>query len=266
MEIVTKAVKLGLEVIAITDHDNVDGITPALIAARSFPQLTVIPGVEINTDVPQGEAHLLGYFIDYNDDNLTSALEKLRNSRYHRAQTMVAKLESLGIVISWPRVQELAGDGTIGRPHIAQALLEKGYISSFNEAFTRFIGRDGPAYAEREKITQEAAVELILTASGLPVLAHPFTAGEVEPIIKRLKKAGLVGVEAYYKGYTAAEVGELVRLARKYDLLLTGGSDYHGLDDRTETILGTVEIPWEVAENLTALAKRRGLKIISLLL
>lgn len=261
-EMVAKAAELGLEVIAITDHDATDGIAPALTAAREFPRLTVIPGVEINTDVSQGEAHLLGYFIDHTDDNLISTLKRLRDSRHLRARGMVKKLAGLGLAISWPRVQELAGSGTIGRPHIAQALMERGYISSFKEAFTRYIGRDGPAYVEREKITQEEAVRLVLAARGLPVLAHPFTAGEVEPIISRLKEAGLVGLEAYYKDYTAAEVRELVSLARKYDLLVTGGSDYHGLDDSTETMPGAVEIPWEVAAKLNALAERRGLKII----
>lgn len=261
-EIVTKAAGLGLEVIAITDHDTVDGIVPALIAAREFPRLTVIPGVEINTDVPWGEAHLLGYFLDYTDDNLISALKRLRDSRRLRAQGMIEKLEGLGLHISWPRVRELAGSGTIGRPHIAQALLEKDYITSFKEAFTRYIGREGPAYVEREKITQEAAVELILAARGLPVLAHPFTAGEVEPIVSRLKEAGLVGLEAHYKDYTAGEVRQLVRLAQKYGLLVTGGSDYHGIDESTETMLGAVEIPGEVSEKLSALAERRGLKII----
>ena len=261
-EIVAKAAGLGLEVIAITDHDTVDGIAPALIAAREFPRLTVIPGVEINTDVPQGEAHLLGYFIDYTNDNLSDALKRLRDSRHLRAQRMIEKLEGLGVTISWPRVRELAAGGTIGRPHIAQALQEKGYITSFKEAFTRYIGRDGPAYVERDKITQEEAVELVLKAHGLPVLAHPFTAGEVEPIVKRLKEAGLVGLETYYKEYTAGEIRELVTLAQKYGLLVTGGSDYHGLGENTETMLGAVEIPEEVSEKLSALANERGLKII----
>ena len=261
-EIVAKAAGLGLEVIAITDHDTVDGIAPALIAAREFPRLTVIPGVEINTDVPQGEAHLLGYFIDYTNDNLSDALKRLRDSRHLRAQRMIEKLEGLGVTISWPRVRELAAGGTIGRPHIAQALQEKGYITSFKEAFTRYIGREGPAYVERDKITQEEAVELVLKARGLPVLAHPFTAGEVEPIVKRLKEAGLVGLETYYKEYTAGEIRELVTLAQKYGLLVTGGSDYHGLGENTETMLGAVEIPEEVSEKLSALANERGLKII----
>ncbi|MFA5316937.1 MAG: PHP domain-containing protein, partial [Dehalococcoidales bacterium] len=238
-EMVTKMAGPGLEVIAITDHDTVAGVAPAITAARAFPQLTVISGVEINTDGPQGETHILGYFINITDDNLINNLENLRNSRHQRAQRILAKLAGLGLDISWSRVQELAGGGTICRPHIAQALLEKGYVTSFNEAFTRYIGNDGPAYVERGKITPEAAVKLILAAGGLPVLAHPFTTGEVEPTVKRLKEAGLVGLEAYYKDYPEAQVRELVSLAQKYDLLVTGGSDYHGIDKNTETIPGT---------------------------
>lgn len=259
-ELVAKMAGLGLEVIAITDHDTVAGVAPALAAAKAFPKLTVIGGVEINTDVEQGEAHMLGYFVDDADATLVSNLDNLRDSRVTRAKRMLEKLGSLGVTVSWMRVQELAGSATIGRPHIAQALLEKGYITSFREAFDKYIGRDAPAYVEREKMTQEAAVELILNAGGLPVLAHPYTVGEVEPMVRRLKNAGLVGLEAYYKDYSQAKVRELVAMARKYSLLITGGSDYHGIED-TEVIPGKVDIPGEVAVKLFALARARGLKI-----
>jgi len=160
-EVVHKSVELGLTIIAITDHDSVDGIVPALAAAKAFPQLKVIPNVEISTDVPQGEVHVLGYFIDYTDYELKATLERMRDSRKRRAQGMIAKLGNLGLYIDWQRVQEIAGSGSIGRPHIAQAMLEKGYIASIKEAFTKYISRDGPAYVEREKMTPAEAVELI---------------------------------------------------------------------------------------------------------
>ena len=197
-EIVRQSMEHGLTIIAVADHDTVDGIVPALVAAKAFPGLKVIPAVEINTDVPYGEAHLLGYFIDYTNHELRDALQKLRNSRRKRAQGMIDKLGDLGIHIEWQRVQEIAGGSSIGRPHIAQAMLEKGYITSFKEAFTKYISRDGPAYVEREKITPVGAVELILRANGLPVLAHPFTINDPEMMIIELKAAGLVGIEAYY--------------------------------------------------------------------
>jgi len=255
-EVVRKSAEYGLAVIAITDHDTVDGIVPALAAARAFPGLRVIPGVEINTDVPNGEAHVLGYFIDYTSHELGDTLEGLRHSRRGRAQGMIAKLGDLGIYIEWQRVQEIAGGSSIGRPHIAQAMLEKGYITSIKEAFTKYISRDGPAYVEREKIAPVEAVKLVLRAKGLPVLAHPFTINDPEMMIVELKAAGLVGIEAYYGNYTAGEVGRLVSLARGHNLIATGGSDYHGLDEGSETMIGGADVPMEVAERLIALAEQ----------
>jgi len=259
--IVGKAAKLGLTIIALTDHDSVDGVAPALEAARAFPQLRVIPSVEISTDMPAGEAHVLGYFINYTSDELRATLERFRSSRQGRAQGMIAKLRDFGIHIDWQRVQEIAGDGSIGRPHIAQAMLEKGYITSFKEAFTRYIGQGGPAYVEREKMTPAEAVELIVRSDGLPVLAHPFTVNDPETTIIELKAAGLVGIEAYYNGYTADAIKSLVSLAERHKLIATGGSDYHGLDDSNETMLGGVEVPMASAERLISLAGERALKL-----
>ena len=255
-DVIYKSAELGLSIIAITDHDTVDGIAPALAAAKAFPQLKVIPGVEISTDVPQGEIHVLGYFIDYTNHELEATLRRFRSSRLQRAQGMIAKLRNLGIHIEWQRVQEIAGTGSFGRPHLAQAMLEKGYIGSFKEAFIKYLGRDGPAYVEREKMTPAEAVELILLASGLPVLAHPLTINDLETMIVELKAAGLVGIEAYYDGYTADEINKLVSLAKRYNLIATGGSDYHGLDASTETMIGGANVPMESAEQLMALAEQ----------
>ena len=260
-EIVRKSASEGLTVIALADHDTVDGIMPALEAAEVFPRLKVIPCVEISTDVSAGEVHVLGYFVDYTDHQLLATLEKMRSSRQERARGMVAKLGNLGYNIEWERVQEIAGSGALGRPHIARAMLEKGYIDSLKEAFTRYIGRGGPAYVEREKMTPVEAAELILQTNGLPVLAHPLTIPDPETMVTELKAAGLVGVEAYYDGYTAEEVKRLVSLAAKYDLIASGGSDYHGLDDSTETIIGGADVPIESVEQLEALAEQRGLKL-----
>ena len=257
-EVVRKSAELGLTVIALCDHDTVDGIAPALTAAKAFPWLKVIPSIEVSTDVSNGEAHVLGYFIDYTDHKLLARLERMRNSRRGRAQRMIAKLRNLGINIEWQRVQEIAGSGSMGRPHVAQAMLEKGYISSIKEAFTNYISRDGPAYAEREKMTPAEAVAMILQTKGLPVLAHPFTTNDPEAMIIELKKAGLVGIEAHYDGYSADEVNQLVDLANKHNLIATGGSDYHGLGLSNETMLGGVEVPMESAEQLIALAKQQG--------
>jgi len=260
-DIVSRAAERGLTVIALADHDTVDGIVPALTAAKAFPQLKVIPCVEISTDVSSGEVHVLGYFIDYTDPEFVARLERMRHSRRERAQGMIAKLRDLGIRIEWQRVQEIAAGGTIGRPHIAQAMLEKGYITSIKEAFTKYISRDGPAYVEREKMTPVEAVELILKAKGLPVLAHPLTTSDPESMVIELKAAGLVGIEAYYNGYTADEINQLVSLADRHNLITSGGSDYHGLDDSTETVIGGTDTPIESAERLIALAGQRALKV-----
>jgi len=261
-DIIKEAAGRGLTYIALTDHDTVDGIAPAQAAAQAFPQLKVIPGVEISTDIPQGEVHVLGYFIDYTDPELKSTLDRFRNSRLRRARGMVAKLENLGIHIDWQRVQEIAGASSIGRPHIAQAMLEKGYISSFKQAFTEYLSRDGPAYVEREKMTPAEAVELIVKARGLAVLAHPLTAGDPEVLTTELKAAGLVGIEAHYDGYSAEEINRLVGLARRHNLIATGGSDYHGLEPATETAIGGANVPIESAEQLIALAKQRNPNLI----
>jgi len=262
-EIVSKSAENGLTIIAIADHDSLDGIVPALVAAKAFPWLKVIPGVELSTDVPSGEVHVLGYFVDYTDHELEASLERMRNSRRERALGIIAKLGNLGMPIDWERVREIAGSGSIGRPHIAQAMLEKGYVASLKEAFTKYISRGGPAYVERGKMTPVRAVELILQANGLPVLAHPFTSRDPETMIIELKAAGLLGIEAYYDGYTVDEINQLVGLADKHGLIATGGSDYHGLDTNNETMIGGVDVPIKSAEQLIALAEQRALKLAS---
>jgi len=260
-DIVRKAAERGLTVIALADHDTVAGIVPALTAAKAFPRLKVIPCVEISTDVPDGEVHVLGYFVDYTDPEFTARLERMRRSRQGRAQGMISKLRDLGIHIEWQRVQEIADSGTIGRPHLAQAMLERGYITSIKEAFTRYIGRGGPAYVEREKMTAVEAVALIVRAAGLPVLAHPFTVSDPESLVIELKAVGLVGIEAYYNSYAADAIDQLVDLADRHNLITTGGSDYHGLDDSAETMIGGAETPVASAEQLIALAEQRAQKV-----
>jgi predicted metal-dependent phosphoesterase TrpH len=255
-EVVRESAKRGLAVIALTDHDTVGGVAPALAAARILG-LRVVPGVELSTDADQGEVHILGYFIDYNDGELLARLERMRNSRLERAQAMIAKLRDLGVDIDWPRVQEIAGKGSVGRPHLAQAMLEKGYIGSLKEAFSSYIGRGGPAYVERRKLTPAAAVELILRVKGLPVLAHPLTVSDPEALVIELKAVGLVGIETYYKDYSADDVNKLLMLAEKYNLVATGGSDYHGLDTEIEIMIGGVQVPLSAAEHLIALAQSR---------
>ena len=262
-DVVRKSAEAGLTVIALVDHDTVDGIAPALEAAKTFPQIRVLPGVEISTFVPKGEVHVLGYLIDYTHPELQATLRRMRNSRQERAQRMIAKLKNLGLPVEWERVQEIVGNGSIGRPHIAQAMLEKGYIASVKEAFNNYIGWGGLAYVERDKMPPAEAVKLILRVNGLPVLAHPFTINDPEAIVIELKASGLLGIEAYYDGYTAEESKKLVNLAKRYGLIATGGSDFHGIDASIETMIGGADVPTASAEQLIALAEQRALKLAS---
>ena len=259
-EVVRRAASLGIKYLALTDHDTVDGIATAIEAARAFRLLTFIPGVEVSTDVPEGEIHILGYFIDYDNPELMERLKRFRDSREGRARGMVDKLAKLGINIDYKRVQEIAGEGAIGRPHVAQAMLEKGYISSFKEAFDKYIGREGPAYVEREKMTPEEAVALVLRSGGLPVLAHPFTVKEPERWTIELKKAGLVGIEAYYKDNTPEITQATLEMAEKYGLIVTGGTDFHGIEGAGDVMLGSVDVPVKCARKLIAMAKNKTLK------
>jgi predicted metal-dependent phosphoesterase TrpH len=257
-DVVRTAAKLGLAIISITDHDSVDGIAPALKVAENHPPLRVIPGVECSTDVPRGEVHVLGYFIDYTNPELVIKLAAFRNSRKVRAQKMIDKLAAMGVSIEWNRVEDIAGAGSVGRPHIAQAMLEKGYVPSLKEAFNRYIGREAPAYVEREKMTPEEVVQLITRVGGLAVLAHPADIDDLEHLIPRLQRVGLVGIEVYYNNYPLRTTQYLASLAHKHALVATGGSDFHGMDNATETPIGGVAIPREGVERLFALNERRG--------
>jgi predicted metal-dependent phosphoesterase TrpH len=261
-DIVSLAVKVGLDVIAITDHDTVDGIAPALAAAKAFPSLMVIPGVEINTDVPHGEVHVLGYFIDYTDQKLAIALQGLRDSRQGRAQRMIAKLGKLGVNIELQRVLELAQGGSVGRPHVAQALFEKGYVSSEKEAFDKYIGRDGLAYVERYKLLPVEAVKLVTDARGLPVLAHPADIGDLKELVPKLKAVGLIGIEVYYRDYSSDVIAGLLKTAEHYDLISTGGTDYHAFGDDSEVMIGGALAPAQAVESLLALADKRSLELL----
>jgi predicted metal-dependent phosphoesterase TrpH len=261
-EIVAMAIRVGLDVIAVTDHDTIDGVVPALDAASASHSLRVIPGVEINTDVALGEVHILGYFIDYTDKKLAAMLQKLRDARRERAQKMVAKLSDLGMKIDWQRVSELAQGGTVGRPHISQALFEKGYVRSEKEAFDKYIGHNGPAYVERYKLLPVEVVRLILDAQGLPVLAHPADIADLDELVPKLKAVGLVGLEVYYRDYGSEIVARLAKIAKQYDLITTGGTDYHAFGDSLEVEMGRAISPASSVEQLFALASKRSLELL----
>lgn len=242
----------GLQVVAVTDHDSTEGLAEATAAAARFPPLTLIPGIELSTDVPQNEIHVLGYHIRYRDDGFQATLRRFRDGRELRARRMVDKLAALGMPLDWERVQAFAGDGAIGRPHIALAMVERGYIKAPQEAFDGYIERNGPAYVEREKLTPPEAVRLIIENGGLAVLAHPAELPDLDQWLTELKAAGLVGIEVFYGAYPPETVKRLKGFAQVYGLLPCGGSDYHGLGSNFEATPGDVGPPLEVVEALRA--------------
>jgi predicted metal-dependent phosphoesterase TrpH len=252
-EVVRVAIDKGLEAIAITDHDTTDGIDAALAAARGA-RLEVIPGIELSAEEGRREVHILGYYIDHRDEALQAKLAVLRRARRERAWKMVKKLEGMGMPVSWDHVQEIAGQtSAFGRPHVAKALLDEGYVDSANEAFDRYIGLRGPAYVARHKLTPEEAVQMICDAQGLPALAHPRWQEDVVP---RLSAVGLVGLEVYYPSHSQEETEALAALAARHGLVATGGSDFHGYNVDATLSLGEVAVPLESLERLRELVNR----------
>ena len=253
-ELIDLVASRGLKTIAVTDHDSTEGLDEAIEAAKAYPELSVIPGVELSTDIPGNEIHVLAYFIQHTDARLQETLKKFRAGRLQRGKRMVEKLRELGVEIEWQRVQEIAGDGAVGRPHIALALVEKGYVSLPNEAFSKYIGRNGPAYVEREKLTPPEATSLIRRWGGAPVLAHPAEITDLDDTLEELKAAGLAGMEVNYAQYSEQKIQELAEVAARHGLLPCGGSDYHGLGNPGEPLPGTVGPPPEVVKRLEKLA------------
>ncbi len=243
----------GVRVAAVTDHDSTEGVAEAIEAAARFPQLTVIPGVELSTDIPGNEIHMLGYFFRYEDADFQQTLRSFRDGRVDRAREMVDKLAALGLPVDWERVCELA-QGAVGRPHIAQAMVEMGYITHPQEAFTHYLGRNGLAYAEREKMTPVEAVQYILGAGGVAALAHPHVVDNVESLLPELVEAGMVGMEVHYGEYTPAQVAAFGAMAERHGLLSCGGSDYHAFGTPGEAMPGDAGPPLAIVDRLRARA------------
>ncbi|MGI8554196.1 MAG: PHP domain-containing protein, partial [Dehalococcoidia bacterium] len=232
-----------VRIMALTDHDTTAGMNEMAETLQRFPEIRLVPGVELSTDIPGSEIHILGYFMDVEDEGFQRELARFREGRLGRGEEMVRKLRRLGLEISWERVREIAGDASVGRPHVAQALLEKGYVGNNAEAFDRYIGRNGPAYAEREKMTPAQAIDLIRRAGGISVFAHPGYTEKMEDFLPGLKEAGLTGMEVYYKAYLPDTVERLRQASEIHDLLPLGGSDYHGLGNDNDRAIGDIPLP-----------------------
>lgn len=259
-EVVRFAGEKGFSCIALADHDTVGGVEEALSEGTKLG-VKVIPALEFSTLYRGGEVHILGYCIDWKDKNLLARLKAVSGARLERARGMVDKLQKLGVDISWEEVQQISGGGSVGRPHIARAMLSKGYISSIEEAFTGdYIGNGGKAYVERYEMPPEEAIGLAKKAGGVPVLAHPgfFKKNsrlEKEDIIYLAGK-GLQGIEVWHTRHSKEDIIYYEGIAKELGLLLTGGSDCHGgIGD--QILLGRIKLPCEYVENLLSAATNR---------
>jgi predicted metal-dependent phosphoesterase TrpH len=240
-ELARQARAAGLDVIGLTDHDSTAGVAEAQRAGEPIG-LRVVAGVEVNTDLPGGEAHVLGYFVDHEQPAFQRTLTVLREARALRGERMVARLRAAGLDVSWERVRALA-EGAVGRPHVARALIERGYAISVDDAFARWLGRGRPGYVPRLKLSPVEAVRFIRSAWGVPVLAHPASIPDLEAtLLPDLMAAGLLGLECYYGQYDDATVRRLLAVATARNLIATGGSDYHG-PNLHPTPLGSPAVP-----------------------
>lgn len=255
-QLVRLAVAQGLKQVSISDHDTTEGLAEAYLAAEELGGLRIIPGIELSTDVPGDEIHMLGYFIRYADEGFQEVLRRFRRGRVERARMMVEKLAGLGINLEWERVQQIAGEGSVGRPHIALAMVEMGYCKEPREAFPEYLGRNGLAYVERPKMTPAEAVEMLVNVGGVPVLAHPGYLSDMETRIAELVDVGLVGMEVHYAHYSSDSVQHLAQVAARFGLIPCGGSDYHGLGNTGEPLPGSLGPPLSTVERLEAAAEK----------
>jgi hypothetical protein len=247
-ELVKLAAAANLKTISLTDHDTVEGNEVAQ-AAGKVAGVEVIPGIELTTESPRAEIHILGYFIDCKNPKLLTILEKIQEDRVKRIYKIVKKLKALKVEIEPEEVFALSGKKSPGRPHVARALVKLGAVLNFKEAFNRYLDFRAPAYVPHYKLSPVEAIRLIAEVGGIPVFAHPAISNSDE-IIPDLVAEGLRGLEVYYPGYQPERIERYLGLARKYGLLVTGGSDFHGQDSGREVKLGDLTIPDELADKL----------------
>lgn len=247
-EVVDLARSAGLTKIALTDHDTVMGIERAQIVGKEIG-VDVISGIEFTTEAHNAEVHILGYFFNPKNIKLLEVLEKIQAGRVDRIHKIVKKLNELGLSLTADDVFKYSNKGAPGRPHVARALIEKKYVSGFKEAFNRYLDFRGPAYVSHYKLTPEDAIRLIREVNGAPVFAHP-AVSNCDNSIPDLMAAGLLGIEVFYSGHRPDQVEKYKNLAHKYNLLMTGGSDFHGDNSGREIKLGDISIPDDMVDKL----------------
>ena len=255
------AVEKGLKAIALTDHDTTEGITEARDwIASNNADLELVPGIEFSTIHTAGkehDIHVVGLFIDYASDAFQAKLNSFIDSRVTRNHRMCAKLTAFGMPVTYDDLRNEFPGGVITRAHYGRYLLNHGYVRTIKEAFDRYIGEGCPCYVPREKVSPTDAVRIILAAKGVPVLAHPILYNmkdiELRGLVQQMKEAGLVGIEAIYSTYDPEDEQYIRRIAKDYDLQISGGSDFHGTNKPgidLGTGLGSLFVPEDVLERL----------------
>lgn len=247
--LVREAAKIGLRTLALTDHDTIDGVPEAVATGRETG-VEIIPGVELGTSVERREHHILGYFVDIDDAAFQAALVDLAARRIRRAETMIGRLAEIGVAVSLEEVLQEAGQGTVGRPHLARVLIRHGHAANVGDAFERYLKHGRPAYVPREPFPPEEAIALVRSAGGVPVLAHPLSTGDPETAVARLLPAGLGGLEVYYGEYDDDTRQTLLHLADRVGLIPTGGSDFHGPGYHAGRELGGAPVPADTFDRL----------------
>jgi predicted metal-dependent phosphoesterase TrpH len=243
----SKALELQIRVLAVTDHDSTAGLEALQPLLPQHPEIRLIPGIEMSAE---GElyCHLLAYFVDIEAPGFQEKLSQFRRMRLQRIAAMTKKMNELGFPVEYDRVLDLAAGGAVGRPHLADALVEKGHVKTRKEAFDRFLKRDGPGYISGEGPTAAECIAFIRSAKGIPVLAHPsyYTTPD---LLKRLVEMGLMGLEVYYPEHSPSLVRRYLEMANTAGLVATGGSDFHGPKTQRKA-LGSVNVPESVVAEL----------------
>lgn len=250
-EIVKLAHKLNLKAIALTDHDSVEGL-PFALKEGNHLGIEVVPAVELSSDFEGRDVHLLGYYVDYKEAWFKEHLKQLKEARFQRAVKMIEKLKEAGLMIAFKDVLEEAGDGAVGRAHIARVMIKQGYIDDIEEAFEKYIGRKALCYVEKYSFQPEEVIEVIRKANGIAILAHPGLS-EVDESIGKYIKHGLQGLEAYHSNHTKQMTAKYLKLAEHYGLITTGGSDCHGLKSGRGLTIGSVNVPDIILDDLKRL-------------
>ena len=254
--LVEAARDVGLVAVGVTDHDTIDGVAEALEAGRDFG-IRVLPGVEISAEMEGGTLHVLGYGYDHTDPGINEGLNRLKKARNDRNPLIIGKLNALGVQINMAMVEERAGGGLVGRPHIAQTLVDLGTVSTVQEAFDEYLATDAKAHVHKFRLAPPDAFRMIREAGGIPVMAHPYQTkreGEdLRRLIAVLCEDGLEGIEVWYSHHTPEQVAFYSGLADEFDLVATGGTDFHG-DSKPDVALGigtgTLAVPASVLERL----------------